>query len=839
MNIQKFYIPINRNKLAHFFGRGVIVPSKYLEEIQKDIQDRFDSYILFSACKFTRDTDCCIEVVLNIEESLRVIQISNNFSVFDTPLAISRVTAIYFCSEEERNNTIYSITKDNGDAFIPTRLQYIAKQENTLDTAELGAYEPNPKDWSLELKKFDQLMGGFALMKLSTDGEESYTRDYFQTLGNLNKYFAPDELSHKFKNLFCQKESETSDSLSDLYSRLVFSDVNSEKVINFSRKEDVQVSQVYGDIDINSIAKDTSTYVLSVLSIYGSYGGSKTIDNFLSDFVARKIHTIDPLELPLVFGINKGYKGFSNKYGFSGVDIDVKFKLERKVDYYVIESIYQNTFNLNYVYNPVDIIDVYQDLPYEYYDTLESKVLEVKKKRKTGFFDLLPIFSQKNNKDTENYSDFNTMVREVVKFAIGSTDSLSLFVVDSMDTLRQKVTGLEERVDKAGKYITDLKKEVNQSIGAASAKSEEALASLQLKIQNSYASKDETSSLKETIEQHITGLDVRLMQEIQRIDDASTKTEDDLASLQLKVQNSYASKAETANLKHTIDQGVADLGGRLNQDIQRIDDESTKTEDALASLQSEIQNSYASKAETANLKHTIDQTVTDLERRLNQGIQRIDDVSTKSEDALTDLQLKIQNNYASKDDIPSLKEAIQQNITGFDGRLTQQIQRIDDASTKTEDALTDLQSEIQNSYASKAETANLKHTIEQMLTNLEGRLNADNVSKSSNDLEKKVDSLEQKIKDLEQALYQAKKPETRMVKTKKKSNENDKNELGDLFESESEVLNEDRVEELTKLKRTELNEIATSYGLSYKTYPTKSDIANAIAFQEYNNDNDD
>jgi chromosome segregation ATPase len=276
----------------------------------------------------------------------------------------------------------------------------------------------------------------------------------------------------------------------------------------------------------------------------------------------------------------------------------------------------------------------------------------------------------------------------------------------------------------------------------------------------------------------------------QRINDASTKSNVDVEKLRAEIESKYVPQEEVAKLEDTISRDIGrkanDLEGRLKQDIQRIDHASTKTEDALAGLQSEIQNSYASKAEIANLKHTIDQGVADLEGRLNQGIQRIDDVSTKSEDALAGLQ-----------------------------------------------------SEIQNSYASKAETANLKHTIEQRLTDLEGRLNADNVSKSSKNLEKKVDSLEQKIKDLEQALYQAKKPETRMVKTKKKSNENDKNELGDLFGSESEVLNEDRVEELTKLKRTELNEIATSYGLSYKTYPTKSDIANAIAFQEYNNDNDD
>jgi DNA-binding transcriptional regulator YbjK len=770
MNTQKHYIPINRNKLAYFLGMGVIVPSRYLPNAQKDIQDKFDGYILFSTYKFTSETDCCIEVVLSTEESPQVKPISNSFSVFDMPLPISRVIAIYFRSEEECSNTVHNITKVNGDAFIPKRLQCI-ENEDALDTAELQECEPNPKDWSLELKRFDQLMGGFSLMKLSTEGKENYTKEYFQALGNLNKYFESDTLNHKFTNLLNQVEPETSDSLSELYSRLVFSGVNPEKVIEFSQKENVQISKKFGDIDISSINKEKFTYILSVLSIYGSFGGSKTVDDFLSDFMAGELYTEDPLELPLVFGINRGYKDFSNQYSFSG---DVKFKLERKVEYYVIESIYQSVFNLNHSYDPVNIIDIYQDLPYEYYDSLENEVLEAKKKQKTGFFALLPIFSQKYINDADNHNLLNGKIRNVVDFIIGWIN-----IVD------QKIIGLERRLDNGAKYITGLKVKLNQ-----------------------------------------------------RIDDASTKSEDALAGLQSEIQNSYASKAETANLKHTIDQEVADLEGRLNQDIQRIDHASVTSEKSLTDLQSEIQNNYASKTETADLKHTIDQGVADLEGRLNQDIQRINHASVTSEKSLTDLQSEIQNNYASKTETADLKHTIDQGVADLEGRLNQGIQRIDDASTKSEDRLADLKLEIQNNYASKTETADLNYNIEQRFTDLEKRLNADNVSKSSNDLEKKVDSLEQKIKDLEQALSQAKMPETRMVKTKKKSNENGGNELGDLFGSESEVLNEDRVEELTKLKRMELNEIATSYGLSYKTYPTKFDIANAIAFQEYNNDND-
>ncbi|WP_162522687.1 hypothetical protein, partial [Psychrobacter sanguinis] len=68
----------------------------------------------------------------------------------------------------------------------------------------------------------------------------------------------------------------------------------------------------------------------------------------------------------------------------------------------------------------------------------------------------------------------------------------------------------------------------------------------------------------------------------------------------------------------------------LNQEIERIDDASTKSEEALTELKSEVQNNYVSKAETAALKQTIDRNIAVLKGQLNQEIERIDDASTKS-----------------------------------------------------------------------------------------------------------------------------------------------------------------------------------------------------------------
>lgn len=696
MNTQTFYIPISRNKLAYFFSRGVIVPSKYLENSQKDIQNRFDDYIIFSKSKFTTESDCCIEVVLDKKELARVTPVSRNFSTLDRPLAISRVTAIYFRTEEERDNTIYSITRENGDAFIPKRLNNIAKDKSIIDVNELNEikYEANPEEWSPELKRFDQLMGGFALMKLSNE-EENYTPEYFQALGSINNYFSPSNEDAKFKFLFAREDDEVTDSTFDLYRRLIFSDLNSGIVVDFSQKESIQVSKnSFGDIDIEPISESTLTYILAILATYGSYGGGKTVDDFLSSFIKGEIRSRDEQELLLIFGVNKGYKIFNNNYSFPGVNINLKFKLERKVDYYVIESIYQNTFNLDSEYNPEDIIDPFHELPYEYYDPSAGELLEVKKKRSTGFFALLDLFSQKNNESSEGCSETAIGLSKAAKPVKSLFDVISL-----------KVINLEERVSKAALYINDLKKKLNQ-----------------------------------------------------RIDDASAKSEEALNKLELEVQNKYASKVDIANVNQTIAQKTTALDRLFTQEIERIDDASTKSEESLASLKSEIQDSYISKAEIVELKQVLE------------------------------------SKYYSKADLDELVRQVAQEVS----------KPVSDLKAKLEASI-----EFNNKQ---------KETI--------------------NALNARFNDLEEKFQNLEQKSVQYIGSKASKGQLKNKTSDRVESETGDLFEDEAEPLNEERVKELTKLKRAELDNIAKNYGLTYNSYRTKSDIANAIAYWEASNDHD-
>jgi hypothetical protein len=100
--------------LAHYLGSGIIVPSIYIENKNADIQDGFRNYLLLSTSKFTRDTNCAIEIALNSDEEAK--KISENFYLFSTPLPISRIKGIYFTSEEKKISSDFDIT--SGTAFI-------------------------------------------------------------------------------------------------------------------------------------------------------------------------------------------------------------------------------------------------------------------------------------------------------------------------------------------------------------------------------------------------------------------------------------------------------------------------------------------------------------------------------------------------------------------------------------------------------------------------------------------------------------------------------------------------------------------------------------------------
>lgn len=328
--------------LAHYLGSGIIVPSIYIENKNADIQDRFKNYLLLSSSKFTKETNCAIEIVLNNDEEAPK-KISEHFYLFDMPLPISRIKNIYFINEEQKVNTNFNIT--SGSAFIPDRLLKVS-QEESIETKELENIEvqSSEKNWSEYLKKYDQILGGFSTMKISKDNFQNYPTHYFSALGNINTLFS---------NILAQQNIVIENSFQFAFTdegrfknfhNTIYSEIDFNEVQRYAENDKVKLDVKNGLVQIDKIAENTQTYLVAILESYGK-GKRKQVDSFISDLIAGKFVEKKKEGLSLIFGLNKGYKAFRNKYKTSNFEVDIKFHLDSKLDYYIIESIYQNVFN--------------------------------------------------------------------------------------------------------------------------------------------------------------------------------------------------------------------------------------------------------------------------------------------------------------------------------------------------------------------------------------------------------------------------------------------------------------------------------------------------------------
>ena len=328
--------------LAHYLGSGIIVPSIYIENKNADIQDRFKNYLLLSSSKFTKETNCAIEIVLNNDEEAPK-EICEHFYLFDMPLPISRIKNIYFTNEEQKVNTNFNIT--SGSAFIPEGLLKVS-QEESIETKELDNidFQSSEKNWSEYLKKYDQILGGFSTMKISKDNFQNYPTHYFSALGNVNTLFS-DILAQQSINIENSFQfAFTDEGRFKNFHNTIYSEIDYNEVERYAENDKIKLEVKNGLLQIDKISENTQTYLVAILESYGK-GKRKQVDSFISDLIAGKFVEKKKEGLSLIFGLNKGYKAFRNKYKTSNFEVDIKFHLDSKLEYYIIESIYQNVFN--------------------------------------------------------------------------------------------------------------------------------------------------------------------------------------------------------------------------------------------------------------------------------------------------------------------------------------------------------------------------------------------------------------------------------------------------------------------------------------------------------------
>ncbi len=336
----KFYLPISSKCLAHYFGNACIMPSRYFSNKPIDIQNKFEDFLLITKSLGTKETDCCLELVFTKTELNELIDIKEGFFLYQKPLPISRVKSVIFSDKNQKEQTIVNITMST--AFVPEKLIQIISKFDATDTSKLEKPENiQVTDWSLSIKKYNSLLGGFALLRLSGEDYMNYSENYFSSLAVFNLTIESELLNSgkSFKNLF-------NDNLYKQIQPLLQKNINDSDLDEVAKKENQIIKTDYlKNIDLNAL--NNATYIIAVLKYFGVGEESKKkkidgliLSNFKSDIKNDKSELI-----ALCYGLNRGYSVFSNKYKSGNIEKKLKFELNSQLDYYTIESLFQYSFN--------------------------------------------------------------------------------------------------------------------------------------------------------------------------------------------------------------------------------------------------------------------------------------------------------------------------------------------------------------------------------------------------------------------------------------------------------------------------------------------------------------
>lgn len=350
-------MPINATSLAHYFGGACILPSCYYTNKPEDLQDRFNGLLLLSTHLGTKQTNCCLEIVLDEEERDDLIDIKNGWYLYEKPIAISRVKQILFTNKEQKDTTITNIRL--GTAFIPENIIRIVNTFESVDVSNV--VRPGDiliNDLSAKQKTFDKILGGLAVMKVAHPVYMNYSENYFSTLSYFNRVIfnclidANVRINDKLQPILVDSKSNKL----HMYLYETITDTLLEKVA----AEEGQIIQKDPITKlVNLEALDKHAYILAVLNTYGTDKESKKkrVDNlFLSRF-SEGIKKGKEEGIALSYGISRGYFAFRNSYEHNGIKVDVKYKLDSLLDYYTIESVYQYVYNNNKISGEFPILN--------------------------------------------------------------------------------------------------------------------------------------------------------------------------------------------------------------------------------------------------------------------------------------------------------------------------------------------------------------------------------------------------------------------------------------------------------------------------------------------------
>ena len=358
MKAKSYYVQININTLPHYFVGGCIRPVSLIERREEDIQNIYPNNILLCNKKWDNSSDCSIEILLNENEIKQLDQLGSDYNLYNSIIPISRIKQIHITDKEKAETVTWNI--ENGAGYLPKDKIKIAEK-----LAEEIAGNPTQSKTNLSIDttllklnyiKFNRLMGGFAFMRTSLvdiyDVNINYPQNYISTFAFFNKTI--------------KRELEKVDSKANFYLQSIFTgesdiinylakEINDHLLQDVSKREKLMLKSKFGTYDLSALPKNSLTYRLCILLTYGK-SGSKSIEDMIN-VLYQELGIKVKEEIALIFGLYSGYENLRNFYRINTTEVKVKFDLSSKLDYYIIESLYQFTFNNKTISEGFDYIE--------------------------------------------------------------------------------------------------------------------------------------------------------------------------------------------------------------------------------------------------------------------------------------------------------------------------------------------------------------------------------------------------------------------------------------------------------------------------------------------------
>ena len=479
-------MPIRSTSLAHYLGKGLILPTRFYNNRPYDIQNIENDYLILSKNKFLNDSNVSIELILTDGEIESLTDMKNNVFLYSKPIPISRIKQIYFKDERQKLITIDNINK--GVAFIPTTLSRVIGEENVNVDITVKKFKYSPELES-KIKTYDHILGGVAFVQYTL--ENKYSKNYFSILSYFNNF-----IKDKIDNRFDKYDGVfTGNRGWDKIYPLLYKNILEKDVFNFSNKEEIDIKKLNGIFKYETIDPNSITYKLAILNTYGEDKSKrKNTNDLISDFKNGKIPKEKQEGIALIYGINNGYSSFRNKYDKK----IVKFKMDSLLDYYTIESIFQYAIN-----------DKKDNGKFEYIDkNFPNKELVLYTGEKT--FDLEKFLYNLVNDFEKNVlkiplkDNINNIINKFKKIFLGEIDkkdkkikSLEEEVANQKDKLKQTEQKLEEKDNKQKEELYRLNQEITNK-DSLNKQLDEKIKSLEEEVANQ---KDKLKQMEQKLEE--------------------------------------------------------------------------------------------------------------------------------------------------------------------------------------------------------------------------------------------------------------------------------------------------------------------------------------------------